>query len=54
MNRTFIAATGIDRYPTTDFNPFNTAIYIYNPEPESARRARSTPNPQEQPSRSPL
>jgi hypothetical protein len=24
MNRTFYAATGIDLYPTTDFNPFNT------------------------------
>jgi hypothetical protein len=24
MNRTFYAATGIDAYPTTDFNPFNT------------------------------
>jgi hypothetical protein len=24
MNRTFHAATGIDVYPTTDFNPFNT------------------------------
>jgi hypothetical protein len=26
MNRTFHAATGIDLYPTTDFNPFNTTI----------------------------
>jgi hypothetical protein len=26
MNRKFLAAMGIDQYPTTDFNPFNTTI----------------------------